>query len=143
MPAEHGCATGAWTGPATRSRVEALLCDARLTRVLLDGTGQVRGLETLTDTVTASQRRALAARDLGCAARDCTRPPAACDAHHLLEVSRGGATTLSNLVLLCRRHHVLWHRGQLRLTDLHVPWHPSAADRPPDRLRDWGPIRAG
>ena len=133
VPAEHGCATAAWTGPATRSRVEALLCDARITRVLLDGTGQVRGLETLTDTVTPSQRRALAARDLGCAARGCTRPPATCDAHHLLEISRGGATTLSNLVLLCRRHHVLWHRGQLRLTDLHVPWLRATSGRePPD-----------
>ncbi|HWG93802.1 MAG TPA: HNH endonuclease signature motif containing protein, partial [Mycobacteriales bacterium] len=114
--------------------LEALLCDARLTRVLLDATGQVHSLEILTDTVTASQRRALAARDLGCAARGCTRPPAACDAHHLVEVSRGGATTLSNLVLLCRRHHVLWHRGQLRLTDLHVPWHPDARSTgPPGR----------
>jgi len=29
---------------------------------------------------------------------------------------------LCNFVLLCRRHHVLWHRGRLALTDLHVPW---------------------
>jgi hypothetical protein len=134
LPAEHACATAAWTGPATRSRVEALLCDARITRVLLDSTGQVRGLQTLTDTVTPSQRRALAARDLGCAARGCTRPPAACDAHHLVEVSRGGATTLQNLVLLCRRHHVLWHLGRARLADLHVPWHPDARSTgPPGR----------
>jgi hypothetical protein len=100
VPPEHGCATGAWTGPATRGRIEALLCDARITRVLLDTTGQVRHLETLTDTVIPSQRRALAARDLGCAARGCTRPPAACDAHHLAELARGGATTMSNLVKL-------------------------------------------
>jgi hypothetical protein len=104
LPAEHGCATAAWTGPATRGRIEALLCDARITRVLLDSAGQVRHLQTLTDTVTPSQRRALAARDLGCAARGCTRPPAACDAHHLLEVSRGGAITLSNRV---KRQYVL------------------------------------
>jgi hypothetical protein len=134
VPAEHGCATAAWTGPGTRDRVEALLCDARISRVLLDGTGQVRSLQTLADAVTPSQRRALAARDLGCATRGCSRPPAACDAHHLLEVSRGGATTLANLVLLCRRHHVLWHRGRLRLPDLHVPWHPEARSTgPPGR----------
>jgi hypothetical protein len=25
-------------------------------------------------------------------------------------------------VLLCRRHHVMWHRQQLTITDLRVPW---------------------
>ena len=50
-----------------------------------------------------------------------------CDAHHLVRLSDGGDTVLSNLVLLCRRHHVLWHKGKLLLRDLHVPWHPDAA----------------
>jgi hypothetical protein len=127
VPAEHACATAAWTGPQTRPRLEALLCDARISRVLLDGVGQVRGLETLTDSVTNAQRRALAARDSGCTTRGCTRPPAFCDAHHLIALADGGPTTLGNLVLLCRRHHVLWHRGQLRLADLHIPWHPSSS----------------
>jgi hypothetical protein len=127
IPAEWACATAAWTGPATRSRVEALLCDARISRVLLDEVGQVKGLETLRDTVTPSQRRALAARDGRCTARGCTRPPAMCDAHHLISRADGGPTVLGNLALLCRRHHVLWHLGTLRLADLHVPWHPDAA----------------
>ena len=125
MPAEWACATAAWTGPATRATVEALLCDARTSRVLLDPLGQVHGLESLTDSVTPRQRRALAARDGRCVTRGCTRPPAVCDAHHLLRLADGGDTVLSNLVLLCRRHHVLWHKGKLRLRDLHVPWHPD------------------
>jgi hypothetical protein len=29
---------------------------------------------------------------------------------------------LDNLVLLCRRHHVLWHLGKLGLDGLAVPW---------------------
>ena len=122
LPAEHACAVAAWTGPQTRARVEALLCDARLTRVLLDPAGQVSQLHTLTDTVTAAQRRALAARDLGCAARGCPRPPGLCDAHHLQARADGGPTTLDNLALLCRRHHVLWHLGKIGLPDLHTPW---------------------
>ena len=126
----HACATAAWSGPQTRARVEALLCDARLSRLLLDGTGQVRGLESLSGAITSAQRRALAARDLGCTARGCTRPPSACDAHHLVRRVDGGATTLGNLVLLCRRHHVLWHKGKLRLLDLRIPWTTAA---PPDR----------
>jgi hypothetical protein len=99
-----------------------MLCDARITRVLLDSLGQVRSLEPLSDSVTRAQRRALAARDLGCAAIGCTRPPAMCDAHHLQARADGGPTTLQNLVLLCRRHHVLWHLGKIGLEDLRVPW---------------------
>ena len=81
--AEQACATAAWTGPQTRPRIEALLCDARITKVLLTPTGQVHSLQPLRDTITPAQRRALAARDLHCTARGCTRPPAMCDAHHL------------------------------------------------------------
>jgi hypothetical protein len=98
IPAEQACATAAWSGPQTRSRTEALLCAARISRVLLDGIGQVRGLESLTDTVTPSQRRALAARDGGCVARGCTRPAACCDAHHLVPLAAGGPTAMDNLV---------------------------------------------
>jgi hypothetical protein len=138
VAAEHACATAAWTGPQTRSRIEALLCDARLSRVLLDEVGQVKGLESLTDDPTPAQRRLLAARDLGCVARGCTRAPALCDAHHLVGRAQGGPTTLSNLVLLCRRHHVLWHLGKIRLRDLRIPWHTDlpAPNGPPD-------VRAG
>jgi len=132
VPAEHACATAAWSGPQTRARIETLLCDARISRVLLDEVGQVRNLESISDSVTPAQRRALAARDLGCAARGCTRPPAACDAHHLTARADGGDTTLHNLVLLCRRHHVLWHLGRIALADLHVPWrrHEHGNDPP-------------
>ena len=133
VPAEHACAVAAWTGPQTRARIETILCDARISRLLLSPLGQVQGLESLTDQVTPAQRRALAARDLGCAAIGCTRPPAMCDAHHLQARKDGGASTLDNLVLLCRRHHVLWHLGKLRLRNLHVPWisAPGAPARDP------------
>ncbi|CAA9324084.1 MAG: hypothetical protein AVDCRST_MAG07-1425 [uncultured Frankineae bacterium] len=139
--AEQACATAAWSGPQTRSRIEALLCDARITRVLLTPLGQVRGFEPLRDSVTPAQRRTLAARDLGCVARGCTRPPAQCDAHHLRARADGGPTTMDNLVLLCRRHHVLWHLGELQLHHLTVPWHPDqqTPPHPPDDLVGAGP----
>jgi len=140
QPATHACAVAAWTGPQTRARMETMLCEARITRVLLDSVGQVTGLEPLRDSVTAAQRRALAARDRGCIARGCTRPPAFCDVHHLTARAEGGPTVLGNLVLLCRRHHVLWHLGKINLHDLQIPWHPDAAgpappwvDPPPPR----------
>jgi hypothetical protein len=134
--AEQACATAAWTGPQTRTRIETLLCQARITRVLLTPTGQVQNLQPVRDSITPAQRRALAARDLGCTAKGCTRPPATCDAHHLHSRADSGPTTLDNLVLLCRRHHVLWHSGKLQLHHLHVPWHPHQHDRPPEPLSD-------
>ena len=124
------CASAAWTGPRTRARLETILCDARTTRVLLTPTGQVQNLQALRDSITPAQRHALAARDLGCTTRGCTRPPALCDAHHLHHRADGGPTTMHNLVLLCRRHHVLWHAGKLRLHHLDVPWHPDQHDPP-------------
>jgi hypothetical protein len=103
--------------------------------------GQAQSLQSLTGAVTAAQRRLLAARDLGCTARRCTVPAAFCDAHHLVRSADGGPTTIDDLVLLCRRDHVLWHKGKIGLRDLRVPWHqpppdefPAAARRSPARL---------
>ena len=123
-------ATGAWMGPVTRARVEATLCDARLSRVVLDEHGQVQRLEAVNDQITRAQRRAVSARDGCCVARGCNRPPAFCDVHHLRAREDGGPTTLDNLVLLCRRHHVMWHQGRMRLTDLRVPWLNGPLDPP-------------
>lgn len=126
------CAVGAWTGPQTRARIESTLCDARISRILLDARGQVHGLESLTGEVTRAQRRALAARDGGCTTRGCTRPPAGCDTHHLTARADGGATAVHNLALLCRRHHLLWHQGRLQHHDLHLPWLTTRGTGPPD-----------
>jgi len=116
------CPAGPWTGPATRVQIETLLCEARVERVVLDEAGQVVSLSSFSDEPTAAQRRAVAARDRCCTAKGCSRPPAFCDVHHLRARADGGATDVGNLVLLCRRHHVMWHRRQLHLTDLRAPW---------------------
>jgi hypothetical protein len=115
-------ATGPWTGPATRSQIETMLCEARIERLVLDETGQIVNLTTTTDQITAAQRRAVAARDRCCTTKGCSKPPAFCDVHHLWSRADGGPTDIGNLVLLCRRHHVMWHRKLLDLTDLRVPW---------------------
>ena len=40
----------------------------------------------------------------------CTiRPPSWCDVHHIRHWEDGGETSLSDRVLLCRRHHHLIH----------------------------------
>ena len=55
------------------------------------------------------------ARDRCCRFPGCRQRPAACQAHHLKPRSHGGATSLSNLILLCAFHHLTaihrwgWH----------------------------------
>ena len=64
--------------------------------------------------VTAPLRRALQARD----GTRCAFPGCGCrgrDAHHLRHWADGGPTTLSNLLSLCKFHHVLLHEGGYRV----------------------------
>ncbi len=54
-------------------------------------------------------RRALVARDRCCVVNHCNRPAAWCDGHHVVWWTRGGKTALSNLALVCGRHHRMLH----------------------------------
>jgi hypothetical protein len=60
-------------------------------------------------------RTALIARDGGCAFPGCDAPTGWCDAHHVVEYSKDGRTTIINLVLLCRHHHGIVHRRGWRM----------------------------
>jgi Domain of unknown function (DUF222)/HNH endonuclease len=68
-----------------------------------------------TRVVAPALRRALAVRDGGCVAEGCDRPAPWTDAHHLTHWLDGGATSLDNLVLLCRVHHRAVHEGDWQL----------------------------
>ncbi len=103
-------------GPVPRVTLERLACDPAIGRVLMNGPSEVLDLGRRTRLVTPEQRRALAHRDRGCVFPGCDRPPSWTDAHHVIHWTRGGDSDLPNLVLLCRRHHVLCHEGRWTLT---------------------------
>jgi hypothetical protein len=84
-------------------------CDARVLPVVLGGASQVLDAGRSRRLATGPLRRALVARDRGCAFPDCDRPARWCDAHHLRHWADGGGTNLDNLVLLCRHHHRALH----------------------------------
>ena len=91
-------------------------------------------MTTLGRYFTAAQRRALAARDLGCAFPGCDRPPSWTDAHHIVYASRGGPTTIENGVLLCSPHHTEIHHGQWRIIVRDgVPWFIPPTHLDPDQ----------
>ena len=98
-------------GVVTPESARRLACDARVSRVITDGTSQPLELGRSSKVVPPSLRRAVTVRDGGCRFPGCGRPPGWCDAHHVQHWADGGATSLDNLVLLCRPHHRAIHRG--------------------------------
>ena len=82
-----------------------LCCDAAVVPVVLDGAGQPLDVGRATRTIPDGLRRAVAARDRGCAHPGCDRPVSWCECHHIVPWECGGETKLSNLAMLCRVHH--------------------------------------
>jgi hypothetical protein len=93
-----------------RTTLQRLLCDAALHRVLTRGRSAILDYGTATRTIPAPLFNALVVRDQRCRFPGCDRPVAWCEGHHVRPWQCGGPTQLSNLVLLCSRHHHLLHR---------------------------------
>ena len=96
------------------SAVRMLACDGGIIPMVLGSDSQPLDVGREQRFVTGPIRTALIHRDKGCVI--CGAPPIFCDAHHLLSWLEGGPTCLSNLVLLCRVHHIAVHQGHWNLT---------------------------
>src|SRR5437764_2756878 len=112
----QGAPAGEFEGGGTvpAEAVQRHACDSASSRV----TGQSElehELNHASRTLPASTRRALEARDRHCVFPGCARPLNWCDGHHLVWWTRGGATALPNLALLCRPHHRMVHEENWRL----------------------------
>src|SRR5213595_2275751 len=106
--------------------------DAAIIRII--GKGELDAeLTRASRSTPPATRRALAARDRGCLAEHCNRPPQWTDTHHVKHWIDQGPTTMSNLILLCRPHHRKVHEGGWGLQRLTTGrW---ALIRPPPRSR--------
>jgi hypothetical protein len=100
---DHGAVLSA---EATRR----LACDAKVIPVVLGSAGEPLDVGRATRCWPIAIRRAIEARDQGCAMPGCERPPAWCDVHHRKHWADGGHTCADNGVLLCGRHHAIVHR---------------------------------
>jgi hypothetical protein len=84
----------------TPAQMRQTACDARILPVILGGAGQVLDVGQSRRLFTAALRRALVARDRGCAFPACDRPARWCEGHHIRAWADGGPTSLTNGVLL-------------------------------------------
>jgi 5-methylcytosine-specific restriction endonuclease McrA len=91
--------------PAETSR--RLACDASRVVMRHDHDGHLVEIGARTRTIPPALRRALRQRDRSCRFPGCGLPFG--QGHHLRHWAQGGPTTLSNLALLCRRHHRAVH----------------------------------
>ena len=96
-------------GSLSEVSVRRLACDADILPMVLGSKSQVLDVGRLHRLVPLALWLVLVARDRHCAFPGCTRPPVACDAHHIQHWADGGVTSLANLVMLCRRHHTIIH----------------------------------
>jgi hypothetical protein len=91
--------------PAETSR--RLACDASRVVMRHDHEGRVVEVGARTRTIPPALRRALHHRDQSCRFPGCGGRVG--QGHHVRHWAHGGPTTLTNLVLLCRRHHRAVH----------------------------------
>jgi hypothetical protein len=128
------------------AQARRIACDAKVIPVVMGGDSEVLDLGRTKRTVSVAQRKALHARDRGCAFPGCSRPPKWCDAHHVKFWADGGATDLDNLILLCRAHHTLVHHSQWQITmgggipTFIPPRHVDPAQRPRQNLLHRPPL---
>src|SRR5439155_100640 len=103
-------------GNLTSAQARRLACDTALLVILADGP-EVLDVGRSTRTVSRALRRALIARDRGCAMPGCTEHrPRKLHAHHVWHWADGGPTALANLILLCKAHHHLIHHTGFTIT---------------------------
>ncbi|MBY4273626.1 DUF222 domain-containing protein [Rhodococcus fascians] len=134
-----------WMGPLSRETSRQLACDCLLTAIVMDENGNPLNLARTARTVTAKQKRALTARDHGCAFPGCGKPAAWTEGHHIWHWADGGPTDMDNLVLLCGFHHRLIHHSDWEVfiaADQH-PWFIPPASVDPYRQPRQSHARAG
>jgi len=129
-----GTALFAFGGPVNPATIRKIACDADLIPVVLGSEGRILDIGRASRVFPPHIRKAIMARDQGCAFPDCTIPAPWCEAHHITYWSRGGTTSTGNGVLLCSHHHHLIHKEHwtIEVTN-EVPWFKPPPELDPHR----------
>lgn len=113
--------------------VRRLACDASVVRIV-ERDGRPLTVGRRARTIPAALRRALRARDRACRFPGCNHDRFL-HAHHVRHWARGGATDISNLVMLCSHHHRLVHEGGYTVELCDARPGAGIRDRHPPRRR--------
>ena len=109
--------------PISIGATRRLACDAKLIPIVLGAASEPLDIGRISRLIPTAIRRAVTARDGGCAFPGCDRPPHMCDAHHIVFWADGGETALCNLCLLCGHHHDTVHHHGWHITITNgLPW---------------------
>ncbi|MET3935272.1 hypothetical protein ABIE00_003318 [Arthrobacter sp. OAP107] len=130
----QGTALFAFGGPVNPATIRKIACDADIIPVVLGSRGRILDIGRASRVFPPHIRKAITARDQGCAFPGCTIPAAWCEAHHITYWSRAGTTSTSNGVLLCSHHHHLIHKEHwsIEVTN-EVPWFKPPPELDPQR----------
>ncbi|MFA4841923.1 MAG: DUF222 domain-containing protein [Agrococcus sp.] len=112
--------------------VDRLLCNGVVQRAVTDACGHVLELGRTVRLFTREQRRALAAKYRGCATPGCGFPVAWTETHHVVWWQHGGATDVTNGILLCSHCHHEVHAGRLLIVGSPGDWRVVSQLRPSD-----------
>lgn len=124
-----------FTGPVPAATVRELACDAEMLPVVLSGQGRILDVGRAQRLFPPHMRRALHARDGGCAFPGCSIPGPWTEAHHIHYWNHGGPTSTDNGVLLCSHHHHEVHKENWKIrVRAGVPWFVPPAYVDPDRV---------
>jgi len=106
-PAQPGQSVLEEVGHVPAETAQRLACDASRVVMRHDAQGRLLEIGARTRSIPPALRRALLNRDRNCRFPGCQVRVG--QGHHVRHWAHGGPTTLSNLVLLCRRHHRAVH----------------------------------
>ena len=142
----HNREGAAWiegqTASVSVATAERHACDGGYLPIHFSDDGQALNLGQTRRFHTTRQRATISARDGGCIAPDCDRPPSWCEVHHINEHSTGGDTSVKDGVLLCRHHHLEIHNNNKRIKRLDDQYwlvHPPGSNQPPTLLHTKSP----
>jgi 5-methylcytosine-specific restriction protein A len=96
-------------GTLSPESLRMLCCDAAVIPIVMNGKGLPLDVGRQTRTIPEGVRRAVAARDRGCAR--CGRPASWCEIHHITEWCDHGLTCVNNCVMVCKACHRLIHHA--------------------------------
>jgi 5-methylcytosine-specific restriction endonuclease McrA len=113
MPEQRGQSALDEGGRVSAETSQRLACDASRVVMRHDADGRIVEVGARTRTIPPMLRRALQHRDGGCRFPGCGVRFG--QGHHIRHWAQGGPTKLSNLTLLCRRHHRAVHEEGYRV----------------------------